>query len=265
MRTIALIAALSPLSTLLACRSDRIVERRPLIVRGSPLLQEIFPALVADFETAYPDIDVRTDFSCPPCALATRIQDNLVIDVFISAGDVELKWLGKSGLLDLATTVPIGSVHLVLIVPSENPANITAFGDIHRLQVKRIAMGHPDSTSLGHYVRQALENMGLWSEVEHKLLFTKTGCEAYRAVVMDQAEAGFVYNFCVAQGAGRPQIIEHIPERLHDPIVLSLTIGTGRDGPAVEAFVKYMQSPNVQAILRDYDIGPPSLPREEPA
>ena len=245
------------------CRLRQGGPRDKLVVRGGPLLQDVFPEVVEQFRAEHADIDIRSDFSCPPCLLTNRLSEAADMDVFIAAGDVERDMLAKSGLLDPATSQVIGSAKLVLAVPPGNPANVRALGDLHRPEVKRIAVGDPDQTSPGRYARQAFQRMGLWDEIKGKLVLTKTGCEALKSVVLGQAEAALLFNFCLHDEAGEPHLVQEVPAKLHDPIAISLTAAPNRAGPAMDAFFEFMGSPTAQAILRRTGIGPkPAGPRE---
>ncbi|MBM3502055.1 MAG: molybdate ABC transporter substrate-binding protein, partial [Armatimonadetes bacterium] len=217
----------------------------------------------AEFEAQHPEVRLRPDFSCPPCLLTSRMGEGVEMDLFISAGDVERDLLAARGLLDPATTQAVGSAALVLAVPPDNPANVRALGDLHRAEVKQIAVGDPERTSPGRYARQALERMGLWSEVEAKLVLSKTGCEALKSVMLGQAEAALLYDFCLHGEADEPHQVQRVPGELHDPITLGLTAAPARSGPALESFFEFMQSPVAQAALRRAGIGPPPAPVRE--
>jgi len=256
-RSALFLIALCGLAALPACRSAHGPTRTTITVRGGPLLRDVFPQVVSEFGRQHPEIEVRSDFSCPPCVLTERIGEGVDLDVFISAGDVEREILTKAGLLDSARTEAIGSTRLVLAAPPGNPANVGALGDLHRPEVKRIAVGDPEQTSPGRYARQAFERMGLWDEVRGKLSVNKTGCEVLRSLVLGQAEAGLLYSFCLHGQAGEPILVEELPDRLHDPITLSITSAPGREGPAMDAFFAFMVTPEAQAILRRAGIGPP--------
>jgi molybdate transport system substrate-binding protein len=255
-RSATLFLALGLLAMALGCRSGSGPERTALVVRGGPLLRDAFPEVVAEFGKQHPEVDLRSDFSCPPCVLTSRMSEGLDMDVFISAGDVERDALAQGGLLDPATTEVIGSLKLVLAVPPDNPANVRSFGDLHRPEVKRIAVGDPEQTSPGRYAKQAFEKMGLWSEIEGKLVISKTGCEALKSVVLGQAEAAVLYGFCLHGEAGEPVMVQEVPSKLYDPITLSVTSAPGRSGAGVKAFFEFMQTPAAQAILRRMGIGP---------
>lgn len=259
------LVALCALAMVPACHPTRGPGHATLVVRGGPLLRDVFPQVVADFGKQHPEVEIRSDFSCPPCVLTDRVGEGVDLDVFISAGDVERDILAKAGLLDPSTTQVIGSTRLVLAAPPGNPANVRTLADLHRPEVKRIAVGDPEQTSPGRYARQAFEHMGLWDEVKGKLAVNKTGCEVLRSLALGQAEAGLLYGFCLHGQTGEPVLVEELPDRLHDPITLSLTAAPGREGPAMDAFFEFMATPEAQSALRRAGIGPPRASGKEAA
>jgi molybdate transport system substrate-binding protein len=262
-RTAVLALALCAAALAPGCRSGQVSRHTALVIRGGPILRDVFPQVVDEFAKQHPDIDIRSDFSCPPCVLTDRMSEGIDMDVFVSAGNVERDILAKAGLLDPSTTEVIGSTRLVVAVPPGNPANVRTLGDLHRPEVKRIAVGDPDQTSPGHYARQAFERMGLWDEVKGKLMLNKTGCEALRSVTLGQAEAGLLYGFCLRGEAGEPVLVQEVPDKLYDPITLTITAAPGRAGPTKEALFAFMATPAAQAALRRAGVGPPPAAAKE--
>jgi molybdate transport system substrate-binding protein len=230
--------------------------RTALTVRGGPLLRNVFTEIGVAFTRQHPEIDLRADFSCPPCVLTSRIREGIDLDVFVSAGDVEFDELAKAGIVDRSTREPIGTVRLVLVVPESNPGHVRGLGDLLRPEVSSVALGDTEATSPGHYTRQAFERMGLWNEVKPKLLTTKTGCEALKAVVIGKAEAAVLYAFCLEDEAGRPRVISDIPERLHDPVIVAVSRSPKAPKEAARAFADFLKSPDAQALLQRYRISP---------
>lgn len=247
-------AALVPVVA--GCRIQPAGAPGRLIVRGGPLLRAVFTELGSLFESRHPDIALRTDFSCPPCVLANRAADDMEVDVFVAAGDAELAILADSGILDPSTTTAIGSTRLVVVVPEGNPHKLRRLEDLERAGVKSIVVGDPDLTSPGRYVRQAFDRIGLWDKLAGKLVLTKTGCEALKMVAVGHCDAALVYGFCLEEEAGRPEVVAEVPAELHDPILISLTLGTARAGEPALAFVEFMRSPEAQEILRKHGVAP---------
>jgi molybdate transport system substrate-binding protein len=228
-------------------------------------LRDVFPQVIDRFAAEHPDIGARADFSCPPCLLTSRMDEGVEMDVFISAGDVELKLLADAGLLDRTTTQAIGSARLVVAVPPGNPLRVKGLGDLHRPEVREISIGDPEQTSPGHYARQAFERMGLWKEIEGKLSFTKTGCESMKTVVLGQADAALLYDFCLHGGPDEPVVAAEVPERLHDPILVSVTAAPERRRAELQALMEYLDSPAVQQVLQAHGIHPVPDAGAEPA
>ncbi len=255
-RKIGLLGVAAVLAAVGGCRTQRAVAPERLVVRGGPLLRDVFTELGTLFDRRNPDIALRTDFSCPPCVLVSRASDDMEVDVFVSAGDVELDILADSGILDPSTTQPIGATRLVLVVPEGNPAKLSRLEDLDRAEIRNIVVGDPELTSPGRYVRQAFERMGLWDDLADKLVLTKTGCEALKMVAVGHCDAALLYGFCLEDEAGKPEVVTEVPAELHDPILISLTLGTGRGGKATLAFVEFMQSPEAQEVLREHGVAP---------
>ncbi len=262
-RQFALLLSLAAVALIASCKPPTAATPSTLVVRGGPLLEDVFAEIASRFAAEHPEVDLRADFTCPPCKLTTRVEEGIDLDVFISAGEVELAILGGSGIVDRSTTEHLGRAELVLAVPPDNPADVTSLGDVHRDSIKRISIGDPIKTSPGHYAKQAFTAMGLWGEIQPKLNFTETGCKARQEAVLGYADAALLYNFCLHDEAGTPEVIETVDPSLHDPIYISISTAPGRWSDAAEAFVDFMFSTETTALLRSYGIKPLDSPKDD--
>src|SRR5690606_31394400 len=65
--------------------------------------------------------------------------------------------------------------------------------------VRRIAMGNPDSVPAGRYTRLALEAAGVWGTLQPRMILTQNVRQALDYVARGEVDAGFVYGSDVAR------------------------------------------------------------------
>jgi len=126
-------------------------EREVLRVFAASSLTEAFQELAGAFEAAHPEIDVVPIFAGSQ-VLRLQIEQGARADVFASADQRHMDALVRAGLVT-GGRVFAGN-ELVVIVPSDNPAAITAFADLPR--ARRLVIG-TEHVPAGRYARMALQ------------------------------------------------------------------------------------------------------------
>ena len=101
--------------------------RGTLVVFAAASLTDVFTVIAADFEAAYPDIEVKLNFAGSQ-SLRTQINNGAQPQVFASANAEHMDALRDSGLVD----EPVVFAHneMVIAVPVANPAGIESGADL---------------------------------------------------------------------------------------------------------------------------------------
>src|SRR5690606_37947980 len=99
----------------------------------------------------------------------------------------------KQSLLDAVSRVDFATNSVVLVVPAEGGAGVTAVKDLEGPAVKRIAVGKPATVPAGRFTREALSAAGAWDRLESKFVYADSVRQVLDYVSRGEAEAGFVY------------------------------------------------------------------------
>ena len=86
---------------------------------------------------------------------------------------------GRGKAVKPASRVDFAANQVVLIVPTDSRANITALKDLTRDDVKRIAYGNPASVPVGRYTQGALQAAGLWDAVQARACWRRACARAW--------------------------------------------------------------------------------------
>ena len=119
--------------------------------------------------------------------LLQQIVKGAPADVFASADQKAMDKAVEEKAVKPASRVDFAANQVVLIVPTDSRANITALKDLTRDDVKRIAYGNPASVPVGRYTQGALQAAGLWDAVQAKSVLAQnvrqslTMCRAARS------------------------------------------------------------------------------------
>lgn len=186
-------------------------------------------------------------------ALARQIEQGAPADVFISA---DLDWMNY--LIDRKLITPGGAIKLlgneiVLIAPAGSSIKTIiakGFPLAALLGDGRLAMGDVKAVPAGKYGKAALEWLGVWSAVEHKVAQAENVRAALKLVATGEATLGIVYKTdAIAEPAVK--IIGTFPADSHPPVIYPVAVTADSQNPNAATFVSYLQSARAQAIFRD--------------
>lgn len=124
-------------------------------------------------------------------ALARQIEEGAPADVFFSADLAKMDGLEKKGLIDSATKEAQLSNSLVVVEPSDSKLVIVS--GKHLTGIGKIALADPKAVPAGIYAKAWLEKLGLWAEIEPKIVATENVRAALAAVESGNVDAGVVY------------------------------------------------------------------------
>lgn len=213
----------------------RVPESDGILVFAAASLTESLQELGRKFEAAG---GPKVEFSFAGSNdLARQIQAGAPADVFFSADAAKMDAVEKAGLVRAADRVDLLSNVLVVVVPASSTAVVKTPQDL--VDLPRIAIADPAAVPAGVYARQWLEELGLWSKIEPKVVPTLDVRAALAAVETEAAPAGVVYRTDAAvakksrvafEAQGGPKIV-YVVAPLPD----------SKNLKAAEAFVKFLQ------------------------
>jgi molybdenum ABC transporter molybdate-binding protein len=124
-------------------------------------------------------------------------------DLFLAADSSYIDLAHKEGLI--AETIPVASIHPVIVTHPQNPKQITNARDLLRDNVK-VALANPELAAVGQATRKALQPTGEWVELEKqskrfqaKVSLVGTVNEVAQAVKLGTVDAGIVWDATARQ------------------------------------------------------------------
>ncbi len=185
--------------------------------------------------------------------LAKQIEQGAPADIFISA---DLKWmdyLDKVKLLKPGTRRNLLGNALVLIAPADANATLkiapgfplaAAIGD------GKLAVCTVSSCPAGIYGKEALQKLGIWTDVEPKLAQADNVRNALMLVARGEAKFGIVYA-TDAKAEPKVKVVDTFPESSHKPVTYPIAIVANSSNPDAAAFAAFMTSQAAVKILTD--------------
>lgn len=218
--------------------SARAVE--PVLAFAAASTQPVMDALQPILKAR--GIDVRIVYG-GSSTLARQIENGAGADIFISANVKWMDFLDQHGLIESATRKTIASNRLVMIAAPGVKADAASWPQ--DLQGGRLAIADPAHVPAGLYGRQALENLGLWADLEPHIAPTKDVTGALMLVARGEAPLGIVY-LSDTRRAPSVRIVTVFPTNTHAPIAYQGAILKGRTTATAKAVLDVLSTPEGQ-------------------
>jgi molybdate transport system substrate-binding protein len=193
-------------------------------------------------------------------ALRTQIENGAYADVFASANKKQMNAVKNGRLMNNSSVVIFTKNKLSLIIPKDNPAQISNLSDLVRPGVK-IVMGTKD-VPVGDYALQIISNLGNDSaygpDYKTKVLANVISQETnvnyvVTKVALGEADVGFAYVSDVTENlASRIDMIS-IPDEYN--VIAEYPIGSIKDSKypgQSQNFIDLVTSEKGKAIMEEY-------------
>jgi molybdate transport system substrate-binding protein len=185
-------------------------------------------------------------------ALQQQIIQGAPVDLFISASKDQFDELTKKKLIALENQTDLLSNQLVLITNKKKPALINGFKDLQKIEINKVALGTPASVPAGMYAQQSLKKVGIWDEIQTKIIQTKDVRQVLTYVETNSVDAGIVYMTDV-KNSDKVKVISVADEHSHDPIIYSAgIIKPSAKKKEVSLFYDYLQTTTARAIFEEH-------------
>ncbi|SFA91335.1 MULTISPECIES: molybdate ABC transporter substrate-binding protein [unclassified Bacillus (in: firmicutes)] len=227
---------------------DKSIE---LTISAAISLNEALTEIQAEFTKKHPNIHTSLNLAGSG-TLQQQIIQGAPVDIFISASSEKFTELEKRDLLIKQSKKNLLSNELVLISNKTSKANFNKFEDLTSPSIKKIAIGTPESVPAGMYARQSLEKLGIWDEVEEKILYAKDVRQVLTYVETGNVDAGIVY-MTEAKSSEKVKIITKADPATHDQIIYpSGIINSSKHVKEANLFYDFLTSAFASEIFKKY-------------
>lgn len=237
---------------------------RQVNIFAAASLTDAFEQIAQVFMEQHPEIEVLLQFGSSS-TLATQLLEGAPADVFASANETQMDKVREAGLIDEAAIVPFVSNRLTLIIPVDNPAQITSAEDLTRTGIL-LTLAAPE-VPIRKYTDEALLNLetlygvGYRERVLANLVSEEDNVRQVVArIALGEADVGIVYHSDVTPDMAEKVLAIALPAGMSPialyPIAPLLTSAHPEDA---QAFIDFVLSEQGQAILADWGFCPPLL------
>jgi molybdate transport system substrate-binding protein len=222
-----------------------------MLVFAAASLTHVLEDLAASW-TASSGSQVRLSFAASS-VLARQIEAGGRADLFISADQEWMDYLQSRDLIDKSSRRNLVGNRLVLIAPAGSKADLeiaVGFPLAVALGRGRLSTGDPDTVPVGRYARSALISLGVWDEIQDRLVRADNVRSAMMFVARGEAPFGIVYHTDAVVDS-RIRIVDTFPENTHVPITYPGAATMAANNEA-RAFLEFLGSPAARDTWRRF-------------
>ena len=186
--------------------------------------------------------------------LARQIEQGAPADIYVSASPKWVDTLEQAKLLRPGTRSDLLGNRLVLVAPTDGsqPVRIEPQFPLEELLGDhRLAMGDPSHVPAGIYGKAALETLGVWDAIQHRVAGTVNVRAALALVARGETPYGVVYR-TDAQADGNVIVVGVFPARSHPPIIYPVAIPNSSTHPKAKEFLAFLRSATAREIFEKH-------------
>jgi molybdate transport system substrate-binding protein len=181
--------------------------------------------------------------------LELQIRHGAPSDIFFSADEAKMNDLDKDGLLEPNTRHDLLGNTLVIIVPAYSKLSLTSAAGLADPKVKKIALGQAKIVPAGTYSEAYLKKIGIWDQVQARVIPQENVRAALAAVETGNVDAGIVYKTDALQSK-KVRIVYEVPAAEGPTIVYPAALVKGsKHADAAKKFLDYLGSPDALAVF----------------
>jgi molybdate transport system substrate-binding protein len=183
--------------------------------------------------------------------LARQIEQGAPADIYVSASPKWVDTLDKAKLLRPRTRSDLLSNRLVLVAPTNGSKPVPIeplFPLAELLGDHRLAMGDPAHVPAGIYAKAALETLGVWDAIQHRVAGAVNVRSALALVARGETPYGIVYR-TDAMADRNVMVVGVFPKKSHPAIIYPVAIPTTSTHPKAKEFLAFLRSATAKEIF----------------
>ncbi|MDN4085053.1 molybdate ABC transporter substrate-binding protein [Paenibacillus polymyxa] len=231
--------------------SSKKVETVELTISAAASLTDALKEIQTLYESSHKGIQLNFNFGGSG-ALEKQIEQGAPSDLFLSASKKNMKSLVDQHLIESNKQKTWLTNELVAVIPADGTTSITSVKDVMQKEVKKVAIGIPESVPAGKYAQEALTNVKLWDVLQDKLVQAKDVRQVLQYVETGNADVGFVYK-TDALTSQKAKIAFEVDSKTYSTVEYPIgIIKASKHIQEAESFYEYLQSQESLNIMAKY-------------
>jgi len=227
--------------------ADRTAPNALIVSAASSLTTVLEPVSVAFERSSGVKIELNLAASS---TLAAQLIAGAPVDLFISADQAQMNRVEAEGLIRVASRVDLLANQLVVVAPLDTTLKMRSPEGLGEL-AGRIALAEPLVVPAGVYARTYLESIGLWGQLQARLVPTRNVRAALMTVEAGEVDVGIVYR-TDALSSDKVTEVFAVPIADGPGIRYPAAVTTGSANPGLaEQLLTYLRGPEAGARFEE--------------
>ncbi|GGB56392.1 molybdate ABC transporter substrate-binding protein [Virgibacillus dakarensis] len=225
-------------------------EKVELTISAAASLKDAMAEIQDTYRQEHPEVTLRFNFAGSG-SLMQQISKGAPVDLFFSAAEDKFDRLVEEGKIEKEDGVDLLGNSLVLVVPDEEES-VSSFDDLTNTNINKMAIGTPESVPAGKYAKESLKKLGIWKDVESKMVYAKDVRQVLSYVETGNVAAGMVYK-TDAVLSDKVKITATAEPETHTPIIYPVGIVKNTEHyDAAKDFYQYLQRDQALKVFEKY-------------
>ncbi len=222
--------------------------KHEVAVAAAANLNAVFQRLGPQFEA---ETGIHPVFSFASTAqLAAQIDSGAPFDVFAAADTEHVDALEKKSRIVPGSRAVYATGILALWIPPSSHAAVSKPADLTQPTVKVIAIAKPELAPYGLAARETLQKLGIWNQVESRVVYADNINMAKQYGSSGNADAVFTAWSLILKESGK---VIPVDDNLHSPIEQALGIvAASKNQNAAKAFTTWLLTGHGRDGLRAF-------------
>ncbi len=175
--------------------------------------------------------------------LDLQIKAGAPADIFFSADEPKMDDVAKLGLIAKDTRKDLLSNSLVIVVPTDSTQTLASATQLADPKFQKIALGQTQIVPAGIYAKQYLQKIGIWTQIEPRVIPSESVRAALAAVETGNVDAGIVYK-TDALHSKKVKIAYEVPVADGPAITYPVALIQGsKHAASAQKFLDYLSQP----------------------
>ncbi|MBF2003798.1 MAG: molybdate ABC transporter substrate-binding protein [Synechococcales cyanobacterium M58_A2018_015] len=191
--------------------------------------------------------------------LAQQIERGAPVDLFAAANKKFVEDLDQKGLLYSDTKALYGIGRLTLWQREDATLELNDIRELTNPKVQRVAIANPEHAPYGVAAREALQSVGIWEELQPKLIFGENIKQTQQYAETGNVDVAIVALSISVEKPGKWVLV---PAELHKPLEQMLAVPKSAPHPdQAKQFAAFINSEKGRPVMQKFGF---VLPDEEP-
>jgi molybdate transport system substrate-binding protein len=226
-------------------------EQIELTISAASSLKDALTEILNQYDQENKNVKLSFNYGSSG-TLQRQIEQGAPVDIFFSASHDKFDALVNKELIDKKQVKELLMNDLVLVTNRKNSKLISGFSVLRAENVRKIAIGIPETVPAGKYAKETLEHLKLWDDIQGKLVLAKDVRQVLSYVETGNIEAGFVYR-TDALSSKELKIVSTAKSMSHSPIVYPIgIIRNSKNRSEAEKIVTYLLTKTAIKVFKKY-------------